>query len=97
MESGAGSTVDKFGLLIILANICLKLLVGIGIWKLAMDEKNIKNTQVNKSFPKIEEQNFEQGNDDILKMNNNEKTGRIYPSNDEDGDKFKYREESSKE
>ena len=54
MESGAGSTVDKFGLLIILANICLKLLVGIGIWKLAMDEKNIKNTQVNKSFPKIE-------------------------------------------
>ena len=30
----------KFGLLLILANIFLKLVLGVGLWKIAMDFKN---------------------------------------------------------
>ena len=49
MESGAGSTMHKFGLLILLINICLKLIVGIGLWKLAMKNKsqvNLENNEI---------------------------------------------------
>ena len=33
----------KFGLLLILANIFLKLVLGVGLWKMAMDFKNGDN------------------------------------------------------
>ena len=39
MDSGAGSTIFKFGLLIILINCLLKAYVGIGLWKMAMEFK----------------------------------------------------------
>lgn len=40
MDSGAGSTIFKFGLLIILINCLLKAYVGIGLWKMALEFKN---------------------------------------------------------
>ena len=30
----------KFGLLLVLCNLCLKVLIGIGLWKMAMEYKN---------------------------------------------------------
>ena len=33
----------KFGLLLILANIFLKIVLGVGLWKMAMDFKNGDN------------------------------------------------------
>ena len=34
IESGAGSTMLKFGLLLLLGNLLLKCLLGIGLWKM---------------------------------------------------------------
>ncbi len=46
MESGAGSTMLKFGLLLVLANLFLKMFIGIGLWKIAMEfKKGLKSSQ----------------------------------------------------
>jgi hypothetical protein len=39
----------KFGLLLILANIILKLALGIGLWKMAMDFKSNNNIGIKNS------------------------------------------------
>ncbi len=74
IESGAGSTLLKFGLLIVLANLLLKLFLGIGLWKMAMEFKNnsIKSSQYN-------EEQINEGDPAILKTKNNfnEKEGEI--------------------
>ena len=57
MESGAGSTMLKFGLLILLVNIFLKLALGFGLWNLALKHKN----DMNNASPYNEEQ-IEAGN-----------------------------------
>ena len=46
LESGAGSTMLKFGLLLVLANLFLKMFIGIGLWKIAMEfKKGLKSSQ----------------------------------------------------
>ena len=64
MESGAGSTMLKFGLLFLLANCFLKLFLGIGIWKMAMENKAGMKSSIKyeeergvymKTFDKIQE------------------------------------------
>ena len=66
MESGAGSTLLKFGLLIVLANLLLKLFIGIGLWKIAMEYKtiSIKSSQYN-------EEQINDGDPNILRAKNN--------------------------
>lgn len=61
----------KFGLLLVLANIILKLGLGIGLWKMAMEFKSglVDSTKYNEE--QIEAQN-----------NNN---GRIFPTGEGDG------------
>lgn len=51
---------QKFGLLIILANLFLKLFVGIGLWKMAMEFK--LSGSVKSSLKYDEEQIGEEGN-----------------------------------
>jgi len=69
LESGAGSTMLKFGLLIILVNVFLKLFLGIGIWKMAMENKNSLGLGV-KSSLKYEEEHIEEGDPTILRGQN---------------------------
>lgn len=70
----------KFGLLILLANIFLKLLVGIGLWNMAME---FKNKSINTS--EYREEHIEEGSPEILRgQNNNNK--RIFPNADDDKD-----------
>ena len=59
----------KFGLLILLANIFLKLILGIGLWKMAME------TKANTAMEEVIQDNME--NNDIMREEN---TGRIYPN-----------------
>ena len=64
MESGAGSTMLKFGLLFILVNVFLKLFIGVGIWKIAMENKSNQGV---KSSLKYEEEQIGEGDPDILR------------------------------
>ena len=59
----------KFGLLIILLNIFLKLVLGIGLWKMAMDSKMNYSAEYH-------EEPIEGGNPDILRGQNAERMGR---------------------
>ena len=71
----------KFGLLILLANIFLKLILGIGLWKMAMETKS------NAVMEKVIQENIE--NNDIMREEN---TGRIYPNEVGDGNNIDLRE-----
>jgi hypothetical protein len=53
----------KFGLLILLANIFLKLLLGVGLWNLAMKHRNEERGL--KSSDKYNEEPIEEGNPDL--------------------------------
>ena len=78
----------KFGLLIVLANIFLKLLEGVGLWNMAMEFKNKENIN---SSDKYNEEQIEAGNPEILRgQNNNNK--RIFPNPDEDDKDFDIRQ-----
>jgi hypothetical protein len=71
----------KFGLLILLANIFLKLILGIGLWKMAME------TKANTAMEEVIQDNME--NNDIMREEN---TGRIYPNEVGDGNNIDLRE-----
>ena len=71
MESGAGSTMLKFGLLIILVNVLLKLFIGVGIWRLAMENKSNQGV---KSSLKYEEEQIGEGDPNILRA----QKGKMY-------------------
>ena len=77
----------KFGLLILLANIFLKLLVGIGLWSMAMDFKS--GEAINFS-EKYDEELIEAGNPEILRGQNNN-NGRIIPQGN-NGNDFELRQ-----
>ena len=64
MESGAGSTMLKFGLLFILVNVFLKFFIGVGIWKMAMENKSNQGV---KSSLKYEEEQIGEGDSNILR------------------------------
>ena len=64
MESGAGSTMLKFGLLFILVNVFLKLFIGVGIWRIAMENKSNQGV---KSSLKYEEEQIGEGDPNILR------------------------------
>ena len=83
MESGAGSTLLKLGLLLVLANIFLKLFIGIGLWKIGMAKKS---AQAQNEVLSNEEQNsnYYQNQNDFVK-------NRIAPGSGS-GEKFKLRE-----
>ena len=91
MESGAGSTMLKLGLLLVLANIFLKLFIGIGLWKMAME---VKSSRI-KSSIKYEEEQINEGDPYILrgKKNEDNKQDEIKHSNEQNG----ILEESNKE
>ena len=71
----------KFGLLILLANIFLKLILGIGLWKMAMETKS------NAVMEEVIQENIE--NNDIMREEN---TGRIFPNEVGDGNNIDLRE-----
>ena len=82
----------KFGLLLVLANIFLKLFIGIGLWKMAME---FKNSGIKASL-KYDEEQIGEGDPNILKDQNylndlNDKQGRIFPSSGANN-KFQLRE-----
>lgn len=81
MESGAGSTMLKLGLLLVLANILLKLFIGIGLWKMAME---VKSSRI-KSSIKYEEEQINEGDPYILrgKKNEDNKQDEIKHSNEQ--------------
>ena len=81
MESGAGSTMLKLGLLLVLANIFLKLFIGIGLWKMAME---VKSSRI-KSSIKYEEEQINEGDPYILrgKKNEDNKQDEIKDSNEQ--------------
>ena len=64
MESGAGSTMLKFGLLFILVNVFLKLFIGVGIWRIAMENKSNQGV---KSSLKYDEEQIGEGDSNILR------------------------------
>ena len=43
LESSSGSTMSKGGLLVILVNLLLKLIVGFGLWRMAMNYRAVNN------------------------------------------------------
>ena len=53
----------KFGLLLVLANVFLKLFIGIGLWKMAME---FKSSGI-KSSVKYEEEQIGEGDPNILR------------------------------
>ena len=71
----------KFGLLILLANIFLKLILGIGLWKMAME------TKANTAMEEVIQDNIE--NNDIMREEN---TGRIFPNEVGEGNNIDLRE-----
>ena len=71
----------KFGLLILLANIFLKLILGIGLWKMAME------TKANTAMEEVIQDNIE--NNDIMREEN---TGSIFPNEVGDGNNIDLRE-----
>ena len=72
----------KFGLLLVLSNLLLKLFIGIGLWKMAMEFKSGI-----KSSLKYEEEQIVEGDPNILRGQNdfNDK-GRIYPTSGQAND-----------
>ena len=72
----------KFGLLLVLANIFLKLFIGIGLWKMAME---FKNGGIKSSY-KYDEEQIGEGDPNILRGQNdlNDKQGRIFPNSGTD-------------
>ena len=66
----------KFGLLLVLANLFLKLFIGIGLWKMGMEFKAGVKSSVNYNEEQIGEgdQNILRGQNDL-----NERQGRIFP------------------
>ena len=72
----------KFGLLILLANIFLKLILGIGLWKMAMETKS------NAVMEEVIQENIE--NNDIMREEN---TGRIFPNEGGEGNNIELRED----
>ena len=81
---------QKFGLLLVLANIFLKLFFGIGLWKMAMEYKSGFGI---KSSLKYEEEQIGEGDPNILRGQNdfNNRQGGIY-ANGETSNQFKLRE-----
>ena len=80
----------KFGLLLVLANIFLKLFIGIGLWKMAME---FKAGRVKSSVNYDEEHINDADPNNISGQNDlNDKQGRIFPST-EQNNKFQLREE----
>ena len=72
----------KFRLLILLANIILKLGLGVGLWKIAMEYKSGLS-----SSTKYNEEQINDGNPEILRgpnNNNNNNNGRIFPTGEGD-------------
>lgn len=69
----------KFGLLIVLANIFLKIVIGIGLWKMAMEFKSGEGIN---SSEKYNEEEIAAGNPEILRGQNNNR--RIFPDAEND-------------
>ena len=65
----------KFGLLILLINLFLKLILGIGLWKMVMNHKSGNTVE--------EGMQENQDNNDMLR---DENTGRIFPGEGERND-----------
>lgn len=84
MESGAGSTMLKFGLLFVLVNVFLKLFIGVGIWKMAME---IKSNQGVKSSFKYEEEKIEEGDPNILRAHQGKMPNGYNNNYEESGDR----------
>ena len=80
----------KFGLLFLLANLFLKLFIGIGLWKIAIENKYRQDEFAMKSSLKYAEEQIEEGDPTILRGKNDNQRGRIFP-NSEPGDGFKVR------
>ena len=79
----------KFGLLFLLANIFLKLFIGIGLWKMAMAFKygGIK------SSVEYEEEQIVGGDPNILRRQvDPENQGRIFPTGEPSNNKFDIRQ-----
>ena len=72
----------KFGLLLILINIFLKIVIGIGLWKQAMEFKSGNEMAVNLGGV-IPENN---------EMNGEENTGRVFPNEEEGGNDIDLRD-----
>lgn len=75
----------KFGLLFILINALLKLFIGVGIWKIAMENKS--NQGVKSSF-KYEEEQIGEGDPNILRAHQgnrqNEQNNNFQDSRDKE-------------
>jgi len=75
----------KFGLLLVLCNLCLKVLIGIGLWKMAMEYKN--SDEPLKFSDKYNEEYIEGGDPNILRgqrpMGGNDQFGNNENENDE--------------
>ena len=79
----------KFGLLFLLANIFLKLFIGIGLWKMAME---FKSGGI-KSSTEYKEEQIGDGDPYILRGPvDQEKQGRIFPTGEPSNNKFDIRE-----
>jgi hypothetical protein len=80
----------KFGLLLVLANIFLKLFIGIGLWKMAMENKS-RAFQSSNQFEGqvVEDPNYMRGQNEYAQ-------GRIFP-NSGSNNKFELRESGEDE
>ena len=70
----------KFGLLLVLANIILKLGLGIGLWKMAMEFKSGLSNST-----KYNEEQIDAGNPEILRAQNNNQSAIVLSAVFEDG------------
>ena len=84
MESGAGSTMLKFGLLFILVNVFLKLFIGVGIWKIAMENKSNQGV---KSSLKYEEEQIGEGDPDILRAHQRKRQNEQINNSQDSGER----------
>ncbi len=92
MESGAGSTMLKFGLLFLLANCFLKLFLGIGIWKMAMENKAGMKSSI-----KYEEEKIGEGDSNILRGRNDfSKQEKTFQTSGQDN-RFRLKESGEEE
>ena len=84
----------KLGLLLVLANLFLKFFIGIGLWKMAMENK----AGGVKSSVNYEEEQIVEGDPNILKAQNdyNGRQGRIFPDAGSN-DNFKIRQSDHEE
>ena len=76
----------KFGLLFLLANIFLKLFIGIGLWKMAME---FKSDGIKSSIVYKEEQIVDR---DPGRQVDPENQGRIFPTGEPSNNKFDIRQ-----